>query len=93
MIKFTYIAVYQIRGLTLPPKENSTVIYSKESSDSSTKAILTSTPDQDCSEIDRALALGYLMLKGMMGQREVDAVSIEIERIRENRKIWRALYL
>jgi len=85
-MKYRYIAVYQIRGLTHNPDENDIEIYTKESNDTWVKAILTGNSDQYCYDIDRALAIGYLMLKGMKGQRETDAVNLEMVGIREHRK-------
>ena len=88
-MKYRYVSVYQIRGLIHNPDEGDIEIYSKEG-DSSVRAILTGRPDEHCYELDRAQAVGYLMLKGMVGQREKDELKPEVEngiaRIRDRRK-------
>lgn len=82
--------VYQIRGLIHNPNEDDMEIYAKESDNTSVRAILSGRPDQHCYDIDRAQSISYLMLKGMVGQREPDdlqlAIKSEIERIQEHRK-------
>lgn len=85
-MKFKYIVVYQIRGLTCSPNENDTVIDSKERTGHVVKSIITSNPDPYCNDLDRSLALGYLMLKSFVGQRETDDVNREITGIQEARK-------
>lgn len=89
-MKFRYITVYQIRGLTHDPNEGDIEIYAKGSHNYSVRAILSGRPDQYCYDIDRAQSIGYLMLTGMVGQRGTTDHKLEIEsgieRIREQRK-------
>jgi hypothetical protein len=84
-MKYRYVAVYQILGLTHNPNKNDIEIYTKESNNTLVKAILTGDSDQHCYDIDRAFALGYLVMKGIRGQSERDAVNLEIAGIRKNR--------
>lgn len=89
-MKFKYIAVYQIRGLIHSPNEDDMEIYAKESDNASVRAILSGRPDLHCYDIDRAQAISYLKIKGMVGQEEPDdlqaAIKSEIERMQEHRK-------
>lgn len=89
-MKFKYITIYQIKGLTHNPDEGDIEIYANENDGASIRAIFTEKPDQYCHDIDRAQSLRYSMLTGMVGQRGTDDVALEtkrgIERIRENRK-------
>jgi hypothetical protein len=89
-MKYRYITVYQIRGLTHAPNEGDIEIYAKESDKYSLRAILSGRLDQYCYDMDRAQSIGYLMLTGMVGQRGTTDQKLEIEsgidRIREQRK-------
>jgi hypothetical protein len=86
-MKFKYISLYQIRGLTHNPSESDIQLYSKENDTISLKAVLTDKLDEYCYDIDRALSLGNFMLRGMVGQRaENEQIKENIEKIRENRK-------
>lgn len=85
-MKFNYVSMYQIWGLTHNAAEDDISMPIKGGQNSSLKAILTGNPDKYCDDLDRSLALGYIMLKGMAGQHEADAVKLEIDRIRESRK-------
>ena len=60
-MKFKYISLYQIRGLTHNPAEGAIQLYSKEHDTISLKAVLTDKPDPFCYDIDRALTLGNFM--------------------------------
>lgn len=87
-MKYRYITVYQIRGLIHPPGKGNVEIYVMEGA-GSVRAILTDKLDNYCYEIDRARSVGYLMLKGFVGQRESTDLRLEVEteigRIRERR--------
>jgi hypothetical protein len=87
-MKYKYVTSYQIRGLTHNPDKGEEEIYVKEG-DSSVRAILTDNLDAYCFEIDRAQAVGYLMLKGLSGKKESSDLRYELEaeigRLRERR--------
>jgi hypothetical protein len=86
-MKFKYISLYQIRGLTHNPTDGDIQLYSKENDTISLKAVLTEKLDEYCYDIDRALSLGNFMLRGMNRQRDENAqIEEDIENIRENRK-------
>lgn len=86
-MRFKYISIYQIRGLTHNPAEGDIQLYAKEKATISLKAILTDKPDPYCYDIDRALSLGNFILMGMIGQQDESAQLKEhIENIRKNRK-------
>ncbi len=86
-MQYEYLSIYKISGLTLAPDSGDTELYAN--ADGSFKAILSGNINSYCNEIDRSKALGYLMLRGMVGQDQgKDQTSIlesEIAKIRESR--------
>jgi hypothetical protein len=89
-MKYRYITVYQIRGLTHSPNAGDTEIYAKGSDNYSVRAILSDRPDQYCYDMDRARSINYLTITGMVGKHGTTDEKLEIEsgieRIRERRK-------
>lgn len=89
MMKYRYITIYHIRGLNHDPIEGDIRIFEEQGKVIAVKALLTKDHDYYCYEIDRAQAVGYLMLKGFVGQGEATdlkpVVESEIARIRERR--------
>jgi hypothetical protein len=87
-MKYKYVTSYQIRGLTHNPDRREEEIFVKEGN-SSVRAILTGNLDAYCFEIDRAQAVGYLLLKGLVDKKESSDLSHELEaemsRLRELR--------
>lgn len=88
IMKYKYVAVYQLRGLIHNPDRGDIDLYVKEGVPS-VRAILTDKLDEYCYELDRAHVVGYLMLKSMFGNCKSKALRVEVEteicRIRERR--------
>ncbi|MBU0462053.1 MAG: hypothetical protein KKD21_06295 [Proteobacteria bacterium] len=86
-MRFKYISLYQIRGLTHKPAEGDIQLHAKENDTISLKAVLTDKPDQYCYDIDRALSLGNFLLRGMVGQQDESAqIKENIENIQKSRR-------
>lgn len=87
-MKYKYIAAYEISGLRHNPDTGDVEIYADEDG-FSVRAILTERVDYYCYEIDRARALSYLLLKGLVGRRKLgdlkDEVEAQVRQIRERR--------
>jgi hypothetical protein len=87
-MKYKYIAAYEISGLSHNPNTGDVEIYTHEDG-FSVRAILTDRVDDYCYEIDRARALSYLLLEGLVGRRELGdlkgEVEAEVRQIRERR--------
>jgi hypothetical protein len=87
-MKYKYIAAYEISGLSHNPDTGDVKIYAHEDG-FSVRAILTDRVDDYCYEIDRARALSYLLLEGLVGQRKLGdlkgEVEAEVRQIRERR--------
>jgi len=88
-MKYRYIAIYRIKGLNHDPIKGDIEVFEDKGKALVVKAFLTKEHDRYCYEIDRAQAVGYLMLRGFVGQGETNdlklAVENEIVRIRERR--------
>lgn len=89
-MKFKYISVYKIRGLTHNTATGDIQVYTREIENRSIKAILTDKPDEYCYEIDRAQVIGFSMLAGFVGQSGAGDIRTKIaagiERLREKRQ-------
>lgn len=87
-MKYKYIAAYEISVLSHNPDTGDVEIYAHEDG-FSVRAILTDRVDDYCYEIDRARALSYLLLEGLVGQRKLGdlkgEVEAEVRQIRERR--------
>jgi len=87
-MKYRYIVAYEITGLTHAPDSGDVEICADRSGFFVT-AIPMKGLDDYCYEVDRAQALGHLVLRSIFGRRESDDLGIEVEaevrRIRERR--------
>jgi hypothetical protein len=88
-MKYKYVAAYEIHGLSHSLDTGDVEVYAAEDG-YPVKAVLAERVDDHCYELDRAQALGNLVLKSLVGQEESDdlivEVKAEINRIRERRK-------
>jgi hypothetical protein len=86
-MEYTYIAAFKIRGLIHVPDRGDVEIYADTRH--KVRALLTENVHGYCYELYRARALGFILLKGFVGQREPDdlkkEIEIEINRIQEAR--------
>jgi hypothetical protein len=89
LMKYRYVAVYQIRGLIHNPDMYDVEITVK-ANDSTIRVILTANPDNYCYDLDREQSIRILTAKFMRGQKGesdlADQVATEITRIHERRK-------
>ena len=87
-MKYRYVRIYNIRGLTHPPGKGDIEIYVSKGVPS-INAILTDKIDDYSYELDRSHVVGYLMLKGLVGNRGSsdlnDEIANEIKRLHERR--------
>jgi hypothetical protein len=88
-MKYKYVSVYKIRGLTHVPEQGDIKLYAKENN-GSVIAVLTDKPDEYCHEIDEAQCLGYSLLRAFAVKAGPDRngpdMKAQIARIRERRK-------
>lgn len=84
-MKVTYQCAYQIPWFSLGTETNIEVVPLAEQKGSSLRAVLCSSLDDQCSEIDRGHALAYLMLTGGLGSGHEERLAEEIEKARARR--------
>ncbi len=86
-MRYTYISAWSVVGGVSLPHDCSTIeLFCNDTS----KFLLTCEPDDYLASLDRGLAIGLLMLRGLVGQGESsefdDRLNAELDGLREERK-------